>query len=399
MLKKIFPVILALTALASVFAGGVYVGYENRPEIEKVYGIFNKETQKPMEIDFSPFWKSWNVINEKYVSSEEIDRQKMVWGAIKGLAESLGDPYTTFFPPVENETFKSEVKGEFGGVGIEIGMKKGVLTVIAALKGTPAYNAGLKAGDKILKIDNKETKDITLDGAVQMIRGEIGTVVKLTILSEGAEDSKEVGIKRATIQIPVIDTEARKDGIFVIKLYSFSEKSTTAFREALREMINSKSSKLILDLRSNPGGYLESSVDIASWFLPMGKVVAREQFSKEKENLYRSKGYDIFNNLPMVILVNGGSASASEILAGALQDHKIATVVGEKTFGKGSVQELINITDDTSLKITIAKWLTPEKKSISEKGLTPDIEVKFTKEDFESGKDPQMEKAIELLNK
>jgi carboxyl-terminal processing protease len=397
MIKKILPWISAIVILLAVFISGVFTGYTQRPEIDKVSILFNKELRKPAEIDFSPFWQSWNIIEEKYVSNNGLDRQNMVWGAISGLADSLGDPYTEFFPPAENEVFKSEVKGEFGGVGMEIGMRKGMLTVIAPLKGTPAYKAGLKSGDKILKIDGKETADVTLEEAVRLIRGKVGTAVKLTILSEDAEDAKEVKIIRDIIQIPVIDTEAKPDGIFIIKLYSFSEKSIMAFRGALREMINSKSSKLILDLRSNPGGYLESAVDIASWFLPLGKIVAREQFSNKKEKLYRSKGYDIFNNLPMVILVNKGSASASEILAGALQDHKIATIVGEKTFGKGSVQELIPITEKTSLKITIARWLTPEGSSISEKGLTPDIEIKLTKEDIEDGKDPQMEKALELL--
>ena len=399
MVKKMAPWILAIMALLIVFASGVFVGYIQRPEIDKITNVFGKELSKPEEIDFSPFWKSWNIIEEKYVSNEGISEQDMVWGAIQGLTDSLGDPYTTFFPPTENEVFKSEVKGEFGGVGMEIGMRNGVLIVIAPLEGTPAHKAGLKAGDKILKIDGKETVDIALEKAVQMIRGEIGTKVKLTILSEGDEETKEVDIARDTIQIPVIGTEARTDGIFVIKLHSFSEKSIMAFRQALREMINSGSSKLILDLRSNPGGYLESAVDIASWFLPLGKVVAREQFSNKEETPYRSKGYDIFNNLPMVILVNKGSASASEILAGALQDYKIATIVGEKTFGKGSVQELVPVTDKTSLKVTIARWLTPEGRTISEKGLTPDVEIEFKKEDFEAGRDPQMEKAVELLNK
>jgi carboxyl-terminal processing protease len=218
-------------------------------------------------------------------------------------------------------------------------------------------------------------------------------------LSEGENESREVKIVRDVIKIPTLDTEKKEEGIFLIKLYNFSENSTEIFRGALREMIDSGSGKLILDLRGNAGGYLEASVDIASWFLPAGKIVVREDFGNGEEKPYRSRGYDIFKNLPFMILVNQGSASAAEIVAGALQEHKIATLIGEKTFGKGSVQELIPITSDTSLKITIARWLTPEGKSISDNGLMPDIEVKITKEDIEAGRDPQMEKAIELLKK
>jgi carboxyl-terminal processing protease len=238
---------------------------------------------------------------------------------------------------------------------------------------------------------------MTLDEAVFLIRGERGTPVTLTISREGQKQPLEIKIVRDNIQIPILDTEKKDNGIFVIKLYNFSENSPDAFRNALREMISSGSDKLILDLRGNPGGYLEASVDMASWFLPPGKIVSIEDFGNSDQENYRSRGYDIFKNLPFVILVDEGSASASEILAGALQDYKIATLVGTKTFGKGSVQELVPITGDTSLKLTIARWLTPNGRSISEKGLEPDVEVKMTEEDRNAGKDPQMQKAIEIL--
>jgi len=394
--RAIFLGIITGLAIA-VFTAGAYFGYSNRPPIGKIAALFNKETAKPQQIDFAPFWDSWRVVESKYVGREQIDGQKMVWGAIEGMVKSLGDPYSVFFPPKETELFETSVKGEFYGIGIEVGIREGILTVIAPLKDTPAYRAGLKASDKILKINGTSTEDMAVDEAIFLIRGEKGTEISLSIFREGEKESREVKIIRDIIKIPILETEKKEKGIFVIRLYNFSENSPDAFRKALREMMEAGSNKLILDLRGNAGGYLEASVDIASWFLPAGKAVAREDFGNGKEEIYRSRGYDIFDNLPFIVLVNQGSASASEILAGALSDHKIATLVGEKTFGKGSVQELVPITDDTSLKITIARWLTPDGKSISEKGLTPDIEVKMTEEDAEKGKDSQMEKAIEIL--
>jgi carboxyl-terminal processing protease len=388
---------LVAALLAAVFVVGIYLGYTNRPAVQKVTDLFNKETAMSPQMDFAPFWTAWNMVESKYVARSGLDHQKMVWGAIEGMVKSLDDPYSVFFPPQETEIFKTSVKGQFSGVGFEIGIRDNTITVITPLKDTPAYRAGIKAGDKILKINGTSTQDMAVDEAVFMIRGERGTAVTLTISREGEKEPRDIKIIRDIIQIPILDTEKNEDGIFVIKLYNFSENSPDAFRNALREMVNSGSSKLILDLRGNAGGYLEASVDIASWFLPAGKTVAIEDFGNHEQNYYRSKGYDIFKNLPFVILVNQGSASAAEILAGALQDHKIATLVGEKTFGKGSVQELVPITDNTSLKITIARWLTPDGKSISEKGLTPDVEIKLTNKDIEAGRDTQMAKALEIL--
>jgi len=384
--------------LIGVFFAGAFWGYSNRPAVEKITNLTNKNAGKPAAVDFSPFWKAWNAVDEKFVANGNLDTRKRVWGAIEGMVGALDDPYSVFFPPKEAKTFQEDIRGDFSGVGMEIGSRKGVLTVIAPLKGTPAYRAGIKSGDKIIKIDDKMSADMAADEAAMLIRGKKGTTVKLTISREGEDKPLEIEITRDTIQIPVLDTETKPGGIFVIKLYNFSAKSPDAFRKALREFASSGNGKMILDLRGNPGGYLEAAVDMASWFLPAGKIVAREKFSDGSETLSRSKGYYVFKKLPMVILVDGGSASASEILAGALSEHGVATLVGEKTFGKGSVQELIPITPRTSLKLTIARWLTPKGRSISKEGLEPDVKVELTKEDIEAGKDPQMEKAIEILS-
>lgn len=403
--KNIALAVIAGIIILGAFSGGAFFGYYNRPVIEKVYNLTGKETGKPSQVDFSPFWKTWQTIESRYpnngATTTALDNQKMVWGAIQGLVGSLNDPYSVFFPPQESKEFQEEMQGDFQGVGMEIGIRDKILTVISPLKGSPAYKAGIKTGDRILKIEDKTTENMTSEEAARLIRGEKGTPVKLTILHKDEEKPVELTIIRDVIQIPVIDTEQKPNGIFVIKMYSFSATSANSFRNSLREFISSGSGKLILDLRGNPGGYLESAVDMASWFLPAGKVVAREHFSDGEETIFRSKGYDIFDwpadKISFVILVNEGSASASEILAGALQEHGIAKLVGHKTFGKGSVQELIEITPETSLKLTIAKWLTPNGRSISEQGLEPDIKVEFTKEDFEANHDPQMDKALEIL--
>jgi carboxyl-terminal processing protease len=323
----------------------------------------NTSEGQPTDVDFGPFWKAWSIINRDFVptgtSTKLATDEDKVWGAIGGMVESLGDPYTVFFPPVEAKQFAADIKGSFGGVGMEVGQENGVITVITPLKGSPAEAAGIRKGDKILKIGDKDTARLTTDEAVRMIRGEEGTPVTLTVSRTGRAPF-EVTIVRQLINIPTIETKSLGDGIFYIALFSFTENSPNLFRAALREFIESGDTKLVLDLRGNPGGYLEAALDMASWFLPPGAVVIREERGQDKEeNTYRSRGYDIFNeNLKFVILVDEGSASASEILAGALSEHGKATLVGEKTFGKGSVQELLPVTPDTSIKVTIARWLT-----------------------------------------
>jgi len=394
--RKIFLIIGSILVLAIVFGSGAIFGYSQRPEVERITSVFNKERDKPPEIDFEPFWRAWRIVEEKYAGTDDINRQKMVWGAIQGALASLGDPYTTFFPPEEKKLFESEIKGSFGGVGMEIGLRKGILTVISPIKGTPAFKAGIKPGDKILKIDEKETLGISTDEAVRLIRGEPGTSVGLLILSEASDAPREVSITREIIQIPVIDTEVR-DNVFIIQLYNFSERTPQEFQSAIKKFSTSGTDRIILDLRNNPGGFLEVAVDVSSWFLESGQIVAREKFKNGDETLYRSRGYKTKNNLPLVVLVNSGSASASEIVAGALRDHKVATMVGQKTFGKGSVQELIDLTGDTSLKITIARWLTPNGDSISESGLIPEVEIKNTEDDESKGIDRELEKAIETV--
>lgn len=390
-------ILAAVFAVLFLVVGG-YIGYTHRPEIDRVL-LQNKETAVETQGDFSPFWKVWNTINEKYPGADKTTDQDRIYGAISGLIGSLNDPYSIFFKPDEAKSFEDEIAGNFSGIGLEVGMKDKILTVIAPLKDTPAFRADIKSGDKILKIDKTVTSDLTVEEAIKMIRGDRGTTVALTIFRDGDSEPREVKVVRDTINIPTLDTEKRPDGIFVIKLYSFSSNSANLFRNAMKEFMLSKSDKLILDLRGNPGGYLDASVDIASWFLPEGKVIVTEDYGTSKDpTVFRSRGYNIFSDkLKFAILIDGGSASASEIVAGAMQDHGRAKLVGSKSFGKGSVQEVVEVTNDTLLKITVAKWLTPNGNTIAETGLTPDYPVENTREDAAAKRDPQMDKAVEIL--
>lgn len=361
---------------------------------------------QPEDIDAEQFWKAWRLLEENYIpttaSSTVPTETERLHGAIQGLADSYGDPYTVFMPPTEAEIFREDISGEFSGVGMELGLRDGKLVVVAPLKNSPAERAGIVSGDKVIGVDGKPTEGLAVDEAVKLIRGQKGTKVTLTLVREGRDKPFEVEIVRDTIVIPAINNYLREDGIYVIELYSFSANSAEHFRQALRAFIESKSHKLILDLRGNPGGYLEASVQMASFFLPVGDPIVTEDFKGKREGVvHRSVGYNVFKNydLDMAILVNQGTASASEILAGALEQHHIATLVGTTTFGKGSVQELISLGGGAELKVTIARWLTPDGTSLSEGGLKPEIKVDRTIEDAQAGRDPQLEAALEWIKK
>ncbi len=395
--------IIVSVLVVAAFVTGMFVQARTQTTHSSLDEIVNKNPGIPLAADFSPFWKAWEVLEQKHVSSGTTttitSNQEKIWGAIAGLAASYEDPYTEFFPPAEAKVFEGDISGNFGGVGMEVGMRDGVLTVISPLKGTPAEKAGILSGDKILQIDDTITTRLNSEQAVQLIRGKEGTQVRLTLLRIGEDKPIELAVTRGIINVPTIKNYIRGDGVYVIELYNFSAVAQDQFRLALRDFISSGTRKLVLDLRGNPGGYLEAAIDMASWFLPSGEVVVREEFGDESEpKVYRSKGYDVFNEkLTLVVLIDGGSASASEILAGALHEHGVATLVGTNSFGKGSVQELVKITPDTSLKVTIARWFTPNGTSISDGGLKPDIEVIRTPEQYVSGEDPQMAKAVEIL--
>lgn len=381
-----------------VFGAGLYIGSGS---LTIVPGVKATNTTPPEDVDLDPLFAAWNLLEEHYVSassSESLSAKEKVYGAVQGLASSYDDPYTVFLPPKEKEFFESQVRGDFEGVGMEIGIRDDVLTVVAPLKDTPAYRAGIQSGDKIIAIDGESTAGITVEEAVGKIRGEKGSEVVLTVVRDDDSPS-DIPVVRDTIQLPTLETELRDDGVFVIRLFSFNATAPQLFRNAIREFANSGTDKLVIDLRGNPGGFLEVAVDIASWYLPVGKTIVVEDYgNNSQDTIHRSRGYDVFTSqLKLAVLIDEGSASASEILAGALRAHGIATLVGQTSFGKGSVQQLFDVTSDSSIKITIARWLTPDGTSISDGGLTPDIEVEYTEEDREANRDPQLERAAEFL--
>ncbi len=398
--ERYTQVLLSVIIAGILFATGFYVG--KKESLDGMPAKFLNATSTE-SVDMEAFWKTWQILDEKFTPASSttapISNENKIWGSIEGLASSYKDPYTVFFPPVESKVFEEEISGSFGGVGMEIGTQDGMLTIIAPLKGTPAAVAGVLAGDKIISIGDVSAIKMSTDEAIKLIRGKPGTSVVVTFGRKGVKEPIVKTLVRANIEIPTISTKLLPENVFVIELYSFSAISPNLFRGALREFVESGSDKLVLDLRNNPGGYLEAALDMASWFLPTGKLVVTEDFGGKKENKeYRSKGYDVFTDkLKFVILTNEGSASASEILAGALKEYNKATLIGEKTFGKGSVQELVSVTSDTSLKVTVAHWLTPLGNSISSGGLAPNIEVKLTPENTKNGRDPILEKAIEYL--
>jgi carboxyl-terminal processing protease len=405
-MKKSLRMFVALAIVAGVFGIGLYTGVAERIShtVSAQSVTFISDDKAPTDVDITQLWKAWHLLEQNYVpthtSSTVPTSQEQLYGAISGLTASYGDPYTVFMPPAEAQVFNEDISGAFEGVGMELGTKGGELVVVAPLKDSPAQKAGVLSGDVILGINDKPTDGMAVDDAIKMIRGKKGTSVKLTIGRAGEAKAIEISVVRDVINIPVLNSYKRPDGIFVIELYSFSSNSADLFRTALREFLTSGSSKLMLDLRGNPGGYLEAAVEMASYFLPVGDTVVSEDFKgKAPAIVHRSIGYNVFSDkkLSMVILIDQGSASASEILSGALQQHNVAKLVGTRSFGKGSVQQLIDLGGGAQIKITVARWLTPNGSSISDGGLTPDVQATTTQEDRQAGKDPQKDAGVSWL--
>ncbi len=407
MIKKISLPLTIIICLVIGFGGGILYTNRNASTTAMIQQLVNQDTGKIQNVDFSLFWKVWNELSAKYVDKSELDTQKMVYGAISGMVDSIGDPYTVFFEPVKAKEFAQEISGSFGGVGMEIGVKDNILTVVAPLPDTPAARAGILAGDKILKIYDKTTQGLSAEEAVSMIRGKIGTKVTLTISSNGSK-AREVIITRETIKVPTVVwkmiNQDNKNYAY-IQAYQFNQNINSQFKTAVEEIekSNPKADGIILDLRNNPGGLLDSAINLAGYFVKKGQPVVSEVFGDGTTNEFTSDGNAIMAKYKTVILINGGSASASEILAGALHDNLGLKLVGEKTFGKGVVQELVNLNDDSSLKVTVARWFTPDGVNISKEGIEPDIKVELTEDQKKNiifgdlSVDPQLQKALDVL--
>jgi len=368
-------------------------------EIAKVLDLYSK-TRSP-DVNFNQFWEVWNKIKGKYVD-QPVKDVDLFYGAISGLVSGLNDPYSIYFPPKQAQEFVKDLSGEFEGIGAELGMKDGQLTVIAPLTGSPAEKAGLKAGDVIYKIDGVDAFGWKVDEAVQKIRGPKGTQVKLTVGREGEDKVLEIAITRDVISVPTVTWEKKDNKIAYLRISYFNGETWNQFDKIADEIKSYQPNAIILDLRSDPGGYLDTAISVASEWVAEGDIV-KEKFNNGEEKRHAAVGNKHrFADIKTIVLVDENSASASEIVAGALQDYGKARLVGKKTYGKGSVQDFEVLPDGSALKITIARWFTPKDRQIDKQGIAPDVEVKemFVKEgDAKDAKykDLGLEKAIELL--
>jgi len=391
--KILVPIFL----LAVSFGAGFNYGRSSIPSSsmsQNILGLVKGEnTVDEEKADFGIFWDTWEALDKNYALSP-LDEKAMVYGAISGMVDSLGDPYTVFMTPDENESLSEDMSGFFGGIGAEVGFRNGFVTVIAPLKGSPAEKSGLLSGDKIIEVGEENVEDYNVDEVVNLIRGEEGTKVTLVILR--GEEVMNFEIMREEIADQTVKWEMKENGVVYLEIRQFKRETAGELDAQIGDILSQDPKGIVLDLRNNPGGYLDVVVEVASRFINDGEVVVFEE-SEGGKKAYKAEGGKRFDGMPIVVLVNEGSASASEILAGALKDYGLATLIGKTTFGKGLVQGILDMKDGSALKVTVAKWLTPNGENINENGIAPDIEVDYTYEDYENGIDPQLDKAIEML--
>jgi len=395
-LSKLTKVLGILIIALAFYFFGFLVGHKNLV-FEKNFKptIVNMDLGKPQDFDFSLFWDVWKLVTEKYVGT--YSAQKMVYGAIEGMIEALGDPYSAFMEPGANKMLLEDLSGEIQGIGAEISQKDGRILIVAPLDDSPAKKAGLKAQDEILAINGQLTEGMSLDEAISKIRGKSGTEVRLMISRAEFSQPQEFKIIRATIVIKSLKFEM-KGNIGYIKISQFADDTSELLKQAAEDLIASNPRAIILDLRDNPGGYLDASVDVASIVMERG-VVVKEEYRDGRIEELKTTLEGKLAKYPIFVLVNEGSASASEIVAGALRDSRSALILGKKTFGKGSVQELENLKDQSALRLTVARWLTPNGNTIDKEGIQPDIEVDLSSTDQAEGRDPQLDRALEEANK
>ncbi len=382
-----------------LFGLGFYIGKQrnNDPFRSVAYYDSSYEEVDEDRIDFNLYWEVWDNVKSSYVDKNMLKDKDLFYGSLKGLAESTGDPYTMFMDPAETKEFSDDMAGVFEGIGAEVGIRNDITTVVAPLDGTPAQQAGLMSGDKIYAVDGEPTIGLSINEVVRKIRGPKGTIVTLTII-RGNDKPFDVEITRGVIVVSSVSTEMIANDIFLLRISNFNDDTQFLFNQAVDEILDLQPRGIILDLRNNPGGYLDTAISIASEWIEEGMIVA-EQLNNNRRNEYPAKGPARLKNFETIVLINGGSASASEILAGALRDYGKASLVGQTTFGKGSVQSLKPLSDGSVLKVTVSKWLTPAGDYIDIKGIEPNIEVELTIDDINDDLDPQLDEAVRLLNK
>jgi len=394
--SNLFPKIIFVVL---VFAFGVWIGQnvtlpfgsQNAP----LFRISNKSTPKEIQVDFAPFWDVWERVTSGYLDRTKLDPKKLLYGAISGMVGAVGDPYTVFLDPTENEDFTTSLSGTYEGIGIELGASNGATVVIAPIDGSPASKAGVEAGDKILAIDGADASAMTLQDAVNKIRGKEGT--NITLKLERAGKSFDITLTRAKILIKSVEFKDLGSGTAQVKVSRFGDNTLSEWNDAVGKVVSGGYKKIILDLRNDPGGRLDYAIDIAGDFVSRGKTVMLQEDASGKRTPFSSDNEGRLQDVQVVVLINKGSASASEIVSGALRDTRGVKLVGETSFGKGVIQRVDSLSDGSGLHITFAKWLTPSGFWVNGKGLKPDIEIKLTDDDKNAGRDPQLDKAKELL--
>ncbi|HMB17353.1 MAG TPA: S41 family peptidase [Candidatus Paceibacterota bacterium] len=393
--KRLVKIITGILLLFAVFYSGYYLGNVSDKPADDLE-VPEEGKSELIDSNFSLFWDAVRIVKNKFYKPDKISDQEILYGAIQGAMKSLEDPYSTFFKPSDAKKFEEDIEGSFGGIGAEIGIRDNQLIIVAPLKGNPAESVGLKAGDKILKVNDEYTSNFTVEDAVKNIRGEKGTDVNLLIMRDGWKEAKEFTITRDKIIIPTIEYEMKDNKIAYIQLFSFNGNAVSEFYQASFDLLLKSPKGLILDLRNNSGGYLQVANQLSGWFLDKGDIITKEKFRSGETRNFKARGNGAWSNIPIVLLVNSGSASASEILVGAVKyHHSNVTVVGETTFGKGTVQEVETLKDGSKIKVSVAEWLTPDDKSINENGIDPDVEVKI--KDSDTKTDPQLQKALEII--
>ncbi len=391
--------------LITVFVGGFASGYLLKDKLPASFALaapapaeeLTDATPDSLQSLFDPFWEAWQIVHDDYVD-QPVNDVEMMRGAISGMLASLGDQHTSYMDPDMYLQANSSMEGSYEGIGAWVDSTGDYLTIVSPMPDSPAEKAGLKPGDMVIAIDGEDMTGIDGDLVIRKVLGEAGTTVELTVLREDEAEPLVFNVTRAHITIPSVEGEMLDNNIGYIHIFTFSVNTTPELREILQDLLDQGAEGLVVDFRNNGGGLLTTAIDVASEFIPEGNVVLYEQYGDGKRDIHTTVRGGAATDMPIVVLINGGSASASEVVAGAIQDLGRGKLVGETSFGKGSVQNWIPLDNDQgAVRVTIAKWLTPNERTIHEIGLTPDVEVEFTEEDAEAERDPQLDKAVEIL--
>ncbi len=404
--RTLLTLMLVVVTGTAVFVGGFIAGhYTATPSVELsgLAGLTGGGSATDQQTLFAPFWEAWDLVHAEFVD-QPLDDAKLMQGAITGMMAALGDQHSSYIPPEQYTLINADQSGQFEGIGAYVEGVEGLgLRIVSPFPGSPAEAAGLLPGDLIVAVDGVDVTGMNETEAVSLVRGPAGTTVNLIIqrtADDGSTEARDYAVVRATITVASVEGKLLDNNVAYVKVNDFGERTSQELRETLRDLLADKPVGLVLDLRGNPGGFLDTAIDVTSQFLPRGTLVMREQFGDGREVLYDAEGGGLATEIPLVVLIDKGSASASEIVAGAIQDHARGTLVGETSYGKGSVQNWHALRGENgAVRVTIARWYTPDGRTIHELGITPDVTVALTEEDHAAGNDPQLDAAVQELLK